>query len=143
MNDSSVGSSKGESRILVLEPDESLVSSILSALHEAAPAAVVEVARNLEEAHRIVLSDRPDLFVLDMDAADDLGQDFLIDLRTSHPEARAIILTAVHLAWQREQAAGIGAIHFRKTISAFGLRRSGARASATRRGGRKIPRHVK
>ena len=112
VNDSSAGSSKSEARILVLEPDESLVSLILSALHEAAPAAELEVARNLEEAHRIVLSDRPDLFVLDMDAAHDLGQDFLIDLRTSHPEARAIVLTAVHLAWQREQAAGIGAIHF-------------------------------
>ena len=111
MNDSSAGSSKSEGRILVLEPDKSLVSSILSALHEAAPAAVLKVARNLEEAHRVVLSDRPDLFVLDMDAAHDLGQDFLIDLRTSHPEARAIVLTAVHLAW-REQAAGIGAIHF-------------------------------
>jgi DNA-binding response OmpR family regulator len=112
MNNSSAGISKSEGRVLVLEPDESLVSAILSALHEAAPAAVLEVARNLEEAHRIVLSVRPDLFVLDMDAASDLGQDFLIDLRTSHPEARAIVLTTVHLAWQREQAAGIGAIHF-------------------------------
>ena len=109
MNDSF---GKSEGRILVLEPDESLVSSILTALQEAAPTAVVEVARNLEEAHRIVLNDRPDLFVLDMDAAHDLGQDFLIDLRTSHPEARAIVLTAVHLARQREQAAGMGAIHF-------------------------------
>jgi DNA-binding response OmpR family regulator len=112
VNDSSAGSSKSEGCILVLEPDESLVSAILGALREAAPAAVWDVARNLEEAHRIVLSNRPDLFVLDMDAAHDLGQDFLIDLRTSHPEARAIILTAVHLAWQREQVAGIGAIHF-------------------------------
>src|SRR5690348_1867708 len=110
--DPSAGSGKSEARILVLEPDESLVVSLLNALHDAAPAAVLEVARNLEEAHRIVLSHRPDLFVLDMDAADDLGQDFLIDLRTSHPEARAIVLTAVHLAWQREEAAGIGAIHF-------------------------------
>jgi DNA-binding response OmpR family regulator len=111
-SDSSAGSGKSEARILVLEPDESLVVSLLNALHDAAPAAVLEVARNLEEAHRIVLSHRPDLFVLDMDAAHDLGQDFLIDLRTSHPQARAIVLTAVHLAWQREEAAGIGAIHF-------------------------------
>ena len=42
----------------------------------------------------------------------DLGQEFLYDLRTSHPNARAIILTAVHLAAHREQAAGLGAIHF-------------------------------
>ena len=96
----------------MLEPNESLLSSILSALHEVAPEAVVDVAHDLDEAHRVVLDDRPDLFVLDTDAAKDLGQDFLLDLRTSHPNARAIILTAVHLPSQREQAAGIGAIHF-------------------------------
>src|SRR5213596_3406807 len=105
MNDSSAGRSKSEGRILVLEPDESLVLSILSTLRGAVPAAVVELARNLEEAHRIALSNRPDLFVLDMAEAADLGRDFLIDLRTSHPEARAIVLTAGHLAWQREQVA--------------------------------------
>jgi len=109
---SSARTTKREERILVLEPDEALLSSILSALHEVAPEAVVDVAHDLDEAHRIVLDDRPDLFVLDMDAAEDLGQDFLLDLRTSHPNARAIILTAVHLPSQREQAAGIGAIHF-------------------------------
>jgi DNA-binding response OmpR family regulator len=109
---STARTTKREERILVLEPDESLLSSILSALHEVAPEAVVDVAHDLDEAHRIVLDDRPDLFVLDTDAAKDLGQDFLLDLRTSHPNARAIILTAVHLPSQREQAAGIGAIHF-------------------------------
>nr|MDQ2868425.1 DUF4388 domain-containing protein [Verrucomicrobiota bacterium] len=103
---------KNEGRILVLEPDESLNESILSALREAAPEAVVDVTRSVEEAQHKLLNDRPDLFVLDMDAAKDLSQDFLLDLRTSHPHARAIILTAVHLASQREQAAGIGAIHF-------------------------------
>jgi DNA-binding response OmpR family regulator len=112
VNDSSVGGSKSQTLILVLEPDETLVSSILSTLREAAPTALLELARSLEEAHRIALKDRPDLFVLDMAVAHDLGQDFLIDLRTSHPEARVIVLTAVHFAWQREQAAGIGAIHF-------------------------------
>ncbi len=109
---STARTTKREERILVLEPDESLLSSILSALHEVAPEAVVDVAHDLDEAHRVVLDDRPDLFVLDMDAAEDLGEDFLLDLRTSHPNARAIILTAVHLPSQREQAAGIGAIHF-------------------------------
>jgi DNA-binding response OmpR family regulator len=109
---STARTTKREERILVLEPDESLLSSILSALHEVAPEAVVDVVHDLAEAHRVVLDDRPDLFVLDMDAAEDLGEDFLLDLRTSHPNARAIILTAVHLPSQREQAAGIGAIHF-------------------------------
>src|SRR5205814_6255715 len=46
------------------------------------------------------------------DAAKELGHDFLLDLRTSHAHARAIVLSAVHLASQREQVAGMGAIHF-------------------------------
>ncbi len=99
-------------RILVLEPEEELASKILAALREAAPSAHVDLARNLEEAQRLVINDRPDLFVLDVDAAPDLSQDFLYDLRTSHPNARAIVLTGVHLAAHREQAAGLGAIHF-------------------------------
>jgi DNA-binding response OmpR family regulator len=99
-------------RVLVLEPEENLALKILTALREAAPSAHVDLARNLEEAQRLLINDRPDLFVLDVDAVPDLSQDFLYDLRTSHPNARAIVLTGVHLAAHREQAAGLGAIHF-------------------------------
>jgi DNA-binding response OmpR family regulator len=99
-------------RILILEPDDHLTSAILKALKEAAPGAHVDVTHSLEEAQRLVPGIKPDLFVLDVDATYDLGQEFLYDLRTSHPDARAIILTAIHLAAQREQAAGLGAIHF-------------------------------
>jgi DNA-binding response OmpR family regulator len=99
-------------RVLVLEPEREVAAKIRAALQEAAPSAQVDLARNLEEAQRLVLNDRPDLFVLDVDAAPDLGQDFLYDLRTSHPNARAIVLTGVHLAAHRERAAGLGAIHF-------------------------------
>lgn len=99
-------------RVLVLAPDEHLANAIMNALREAAPGAQVDLAHSLEEAQQIVVNQRPDLFVLDIDATYDLGQEFLYDLRTSHPNARAIVLTAVHLAQQRERAAGIGAIHF-------------------------------
>ena len=105
-------SNRKEGRILVLEPDEKLASDILSALHEAAPAAQVDVAHSLQEAQDLVLGSKPDLFVLDIDATHDLGQEFLYDLRTSHPNARAVILTAMHLPDQRKRAAGLGAIHF-------------------------------
>ncbi|MEY2488282.1 MAG: hypothetical protein QOC70_224 [Verrucomicrobiota bacterium] len=96
----------------MLEPEQDLASKIIAALREAAPSAQVDLARNLEEAQFLVMNDRPDLFVLDVDAVPDLGQDFLYDLRTSHPNARAIVLTGVHLAAHRERAAGLGAIHF-------------------------------
>jgi DNA-binding response OmpR family regulator len=99
-------------RILVLEPDLALAEKIRAALNEAAPAAQVDVAPTLESAQGLILSAKPDLFVLDVDAVPDLGQEFLYDLRTSHPSARAIVLTGTHFAAHREQAAGLGAIHF-------------------------------
>ncbi len=101
-----------EGRILVLEADDALVATIQSALHEAAALAVVDFTRSIEEAQRIAAAGKPDLFVLDVDATYDLGQDFLLDLRTSHPDSRAIVLTATHFSSARERAAGIGAIHF-------------------------------
>ena len=104
--------SKKSTRILVLEPDEQLASAIMSSLEEAAPDALVEMTHSLEEAQQLAQGVKRELFVLDIDAAPDLGQDFLYDLRTSHPNARAIILTGVHLPEQWEQVAGLGAIHF-------------------------------
>ncbi|PYL06753.1 MAG: hypothetical protein DME34_08235, partial [Verrucomicrobia bacterium] len=101
-----------EGRVLVLEPDEKLADAISNALREAAPAARVDLAHSLPQAQKLVVGARPDLFVLDIDATSDLGQDFLYDLRTSHPNARAIMLSGVHLTDQRKQATGLGGIHF-------------------------------
>ncbi len=105
-------SSSQGGRVLVLAPDEQLANAIRIALQEAAPQAQVEIGRTVEEAQQLVVNLRPDLFVLDVDAIHDLGQEFLYDLRTSHPNARAIVLTGAHLTLSRERAAGLGAIHF-------------------------------
>ena len=101
-----------QGRVLVLEPDEKLADAISDALQEAAPAARVDLAHSLPQAQKLVVGAKPDLFVLDIDATSDLGQDFLYDLRTSHPNARAIVLSGVHLTDQRKQATGLGGIHF-------------------------------
>jgi DNA-binding response OmpR family regulator len=98
-------------RVLVLEPDLELAEKIHAALHEAAPSAEVDVAPTLAQAHGIIVNAKPDLFVLDAEAVPDLGPEFLYDLRTSHPNARAIVLTG-HVAAHREKAANLGAIHF-------------------------------
>src|SRR5919201_6402050 len=98
-------------RVLVLEPDDQLASAISDALQGVAAGLEIDRARTLQEAQTVVLDTKPDLFVLDLDAATDLAQEFLYDLRTSHPDARAIILTGVHLAAARERTAGLGAIH--------------------------------
>ena len=98
-------------RVLVLEPDDQLATAITDALKETDPGITIDRTNTLEEAQKVVVDTKPDLFVLDVDAATDLTQEFLYDLRTSHPDARAIILPAVHLAAARERTAGLGAIH--------------------------------
>jgi DNA-binding response OmpR family regulator len=84
---------KSDERILVLESDEALLSSILSALHQVAPEAVVDVARDVDEADRMAADDLVALFVLDLDAASE--PDVVRDLRARHPKAPAIVLTSV------------------------------------------------
>ena len=98
--------------VLVLEPDEKVAAEIISALGEARGGTKAAVAKSLGEAQLLVVDQKPALFVLDVDATYDLGQEFIYDLRTSHPNARAVILTAIHFTAQREQVAGLGAIHF-------------------------------
>lgn len=98
--------------VLILAPDGKLAVEIISALEEAAPGTKAVVASSLGEAQQLVVDQKPSLFVLDVDATYDLAQEFLYDLRTSHPHARAIILTATHFSAQRDQVTGLGAIHF-------------------------------
>ena len=99
-------------QVLILEQDEQVAAEIVSALEQAVPGARSVVARSLGEAQHLVHDEKPALFVLDVDASYDLAQEFIYDLRTSHPDARAIILTAIHFTAQREQMARLGAIHF-------------------------------
>jgi DNA-binding response OmpR family regulator len=100
-----------EIEVLIVEPDKKIAVEITSALEEAVPGTRVRVATSFPEAQRAVLDQRPALFVLDIDATWELGQEFIYDLRTTHPDARAIILTAIHFT-ACEQMRGLGAIDF-------------------------------
>ncbi|MEO5755036.1 MAG: response regulator [Chthoniobacterales bacterium] len=99
-------------QVLILEPDGQLAAEIVSALNEAAPETKLAVAGSLGEAQQLVVDQKPTLFVLDVDASSNLAQEFIYDLRTSHPKARAVILTARHFNMQRDPVASLGAIHF-------------------------------
>ncbi len=105
-------SAPGSFQVLILEADEKLSAEILSALREAMPEATSAVARSVSEAQQLVIKQKPELFVLDVDSDYEKAQEFIYDLRTSHPDARAIILTATHFTAHRDPVAGLGAIHF-------------------------------
>jgi DNA-binding response OmpR family regulator len=96
-------------RILVLEPDEALLSSILSALHEIVPGAVVDVARDVDEVHRVASDDPVQLFVLDADVLAGSDPDLLRDLRAGHPKARTILLRTGAAASSAEESQAVEA----------------------------------
>ncbi|MEO6872669.1 MAG: response regulator [Chthoniobacterales bacterium] len=99
-------------QVLILEPDDKLSAEIVSSIEEATPGASTALARSVGEAQHLVIAQKPELFVLDVDASYDAAQEFIYDLRTSHPSARAIILTATHFTAHRDPVAGLGAMHF-------------------------------
>lgn len=105
-------SSARASQVLILEPDKKLGAEIASAVTEALPGAQSVLTGSVAEAQQRAVGQKPDLFVLDVDAVYDSAQEFIYDLRTSHPKARAIVLTASHFPAQREAVAGLGAMHF-------------------------------
>ena len=72
-------------QVLILEPDEKVAGEIVSALEQAAPGTRAAVAQSLSEAQDLAHDQKPALFVLDVDATYDLAQEFIYDLRTSHP----------------------------------------------------------
>ncbi len=99
-------------QVLILESEEKLSAEIVAALGEAVPGTSSAVARSVSEAQHLVIAQKPELFVLDVDAGYEAAQEFIYDLRTSHPKARAIILTATHFTAQRDHVSGLGPIHF-------------------------------
>ena len=92
MKKSPVRKRKSEERFLVLEPDETVLSSIVSGLRQIAPGAIVEVARDVDEADRMAADGPVALFVFDLDAAAE--PDVVRDLRNRHPRVQAIVLTS-------------------------------------------------
>ncbi|MFN2509801.1 MAG: hypothetical protein ABR589_13680, partial [Chthoniobacterales bacterium] len=88
--DSSISSERG-GRVLVLAPDENLASAIRAALQEAAPDAQVDIAHSLEEAQHLVVSRRPDLFVLDAGRWDQQAGD-KADRDRAEREAERVLL---------------------------------------------------
>lgn len=103
---------KSETRFLVLGSDETSNAEILGALREVEPEAAVDIARTAEEAQRVALGNRPNLVVVDLEAVGDWAEEFLLDLRTTHSEAGAIVLTSADFANSRSHLAGTNAIQF-------------------------------
>lgn len=69
-------------------------------------------ARDLKEARLRTAGVSIDLFVVDVNLPDGSGLDFLWEMATVHPQARALVMSSTPLAEYQAQSAALGALRF-------------------------------
>ncbi|MHA3773982.1 DUF4388 domain-containing protein [Verrucomicrobiota bacterium sgz303538] len=80
-------------------------------------------ARNLDEARQRVSGSSINLFVLDVNLPDGSGLDFLWEMSTVQPDAKAVVMTGDPLPEYQVQSAALGALRFvEKPVSAMAIR---------------------
>src|SRR5947209_3745125 len=95
---------------VVIVDDQRIIREALGLLLEREPKLnVVGGASNREEALAIVIREKPDVVLLDIDLKDDEGLDFLPELRISAPESRILILTGAPNSEAHDRAIHRGA----------------------------------
>ena len=100
--------------ILILDDNEPLARMLVSLLQEELPDHRFLPARTIEEAQTLASEFEMDLFILDINLPDGTGLDFLCDVRTIAPQARALMMTAMPLPAYQQRAESLGVIHFLK-----------------------------
>ena len=100
--------------VLILDDNEPLVTMLVSLLQDDLPDFRILPARSIEEAQTLASEFEIDLFVLDINLPDGTGLDFLCDVRTIAPEAKALMMTAVPLPSYQRQAEHLGVVQFVK-----------------------------
>ena len=101
--------------ILLLEDNEILMGVLVDLLGSALPGCALLTAGSIAEAGTRLVEAAPGipaLFVLDINLPDGTGLDFLCDVRTTHPDARALVMTAAPLPSYRDRARRLGVLHF-------------------------------
>jgi DNA-binding response OmpR family regulator len=100
--------------VLILDDNEPLAGMLVSLLSDELPEHRFLPARNIEEAQLLASEFVMDLFILDINLPDGTGLDFLCDVRTIAPDARALMMTAMPLPAYQRRAESLGVIHFLK-----------------------------
>lgn len=97
-------------RILIVD-DHAVLSAGLRLVIESRPGmCVVGEATNRADALRLLVEERPNIVLLDLDLGDDSGFDLLPDLLGLRPEARVILLTGLRDTEAHRRAIMLGAM---------------------------------
>jgi len=97
---------------MIVEDNEGFALVLCELLNQSIPEMKTLVARTIEEGQTLASEFVFQLFIIDINLPDGNGFDFLCDLRTVQPEAKALIMTAAPLPEYRNHAQSLGALHF-------------------------------
>ena len=97
---------------MILEDSEGFASVLCEVMNQGVASHKTLVARSVEVAQTLAYEFSFDLFIVDINLPDGSGFDFLCDIRTVHPDAKALIITAAPLPEYRKNAKKLGALHF-------------------------------
>ncbi len=99
--------------ILILEDSASTAGMVEAAIRAVMqPEVAIYHAPNLTEGHRLAEAIPFDFMILDIHLPEGTGLDFLCDVRMTHPDAIAVVMTAVPLPAYRELASRVGVVDF-------------------------------
>lgn len=98
--------------VLILEDYLPVTKTLTAAIQAAHLPCEVMVAKTVSEAHELMATVSFDLIISDINLPDGNGIDFLCDAAMTHPDAKAIIMTATPYPEYKTQAEELGVVRF-------------------------------
>ncbi len=107
--------------ILIVDDNMNFVDRMISLLEDADNIGYISVASNYDEARRLLVSENPDVVLLDINLPGKNGIELLKLIRQNNKECRVIMITNHADDYYRQQCKELGAKHFLDKSNDFGL----------------------
>jgi DNA-binding NarL/FixJ family response regulator len=107
--------------ILIVDDNMNFVDRMISLLEDANNIGYISVASNYDEARRLLVSENPDVVLLDINLPGKNGIELLKLIRQNNTECEVIMITNHADEYYRQQCKDLGAKHFLDKSNDFGL----------------------
>ncbi len=107
--------------ILIVDDNMNFVDRMINLLEEADNIGYINVSGNYDEARRLLVSEDPDVVLLDINLPGKSGIELLKLIRENKQECEVIMITNHADDYYRQQCRDLGARHFLDKSNDFGL----------------------
>ncbi len=107
--------------ILIVDDNANFVDRMIGLLEDTDNIGYISVASNFDEARRLLVSEDPDVVLLDINLPGKNGIELLKLIRQNNSKSEVIMITNHADEYYRQQCKELGAKHFLDKSSDFGL----------------------